>query len=131
MVSSFFGGGGGGDVSPTLPAIAGQWVWLGDTSRERSPPVLPSIKALALLVWLLLVCSRLFCLLLVPGCLLDLGISCETCSVWLYMSCVRQKLYLFFHCFLVSYSFHLLINILLQPYQLYVLLSFVTALSRL
>ncbi len=36
--------GGECDESPTLPAIAGWWEWLGDSSRERCPPVLPSIK---------------------------------------------------------------------------------------
>ncbi len=32
------------DGSPVLPATAGQWVWLGDSSREPCTPVLPSIK---------------------------------------------------------------------------------------
>ncbi len=32
------------DGSPVLPATAGQWVWLGDSSRELCTPVLPSIK---------------------------------------------------------------------------------------
>lgn len=33
------------DGSPTLPVTAGQWVWLGGSSREGCPPVHPSIKA--------------------------------------------------------------------------------------
>ncbi len=36
--------GGVCDGSPVLPATAGQWVWLGDSSREPCTPVLPSIK---------------------------------------------------------------------------------------
>ncbi len=36
--------GGVCDGSPVLPATAGQWVWLGDSSRELCTPVLPSIN---------------------------------------------------------------------------------------
>ncbi len=43
--------GGVCDGSPVLPATAGQWVWLGDSSREPCTPVLPSIKLRALLAW--------------------------------------------------------------------------------
>ncbi len=32
------------DGSPVLPATAGQWVWLGDSSSELYTPLLPSIK---------------------------------------------------------------------------------------
>ena len=32
------------DESLVLPATAGQWVWLGDSSSEPCTPVLPSIK---------------------------------------------------------------------------------------
>ncbi len=40
----FFFLGGVCDGSPVLPATAGQWVWLGDSSSELCTPVLPSIK---------------------------------------------------------------------------------------
>lgn len=33
------------DESPTLPATASEWVWLGDSLREQCPPVFPSIKS--------------------------------------------------------------------------------------
>lgn len=52
LIKDFFQG-AGGEESPALPATAGQWMWLGDSSREQCPPVLPSIKVLALVWWFL------------------------------------------------------------------------------
>ncbi len=73
--------GGVCDGSPVLPATAGQWVCLGDSSRELCTPVLPSTKgALApVCVWSLFILDFVITLNLVLSDALTNDVSDRNC----------------------------------------------------